>query len=88
MRERARVRRRERELGQRRERAISENREVADAHASRAEVAELRARIAAEDARHERAAAQVRRERAGLHERGLADDELVEDHERGANAAA
>jgi FtsZ-interacting cell division protein ZipA len=82
MRERARLKARERELGQRRERAASEQREAAEQHVGRAEAAEQRARIAAEEARRERAEADLRQERAGLHERGLADEELIEDHER------
>jgi cell wall-associated NlpC family hydrolase len=82
MRERARLKARERELGQRREHAATEQREAAEQHVGRAEAAEQRARIAAEEARRERAEADLRKERAGLHERGLADHELIEDHER------
>lgn len=82
VRERARLKARERELGQRREHAATEQREVAEQHLSRAEAAEQHARIAAEEARRERAEADLRQERAGLHERGLADHELIEDDER------
>ncbi len=92
IRERARVKRRERELGQRRDRVVSQQREEADAHVSRAEAAEQRARIASLQARQERAEADLRVERADLHERGLADHELIEEHERehfaGTSAAA
>ena len=65
---RARVARRQRELGQRREQAVAQRQEEADA-------AEQRARIASQEA--DRARAQ-----ADLHEHGLADDQLIEDHER------
>jgi hypothetical protein len=41
-----------------------------------------RARITEHEARRERAEAQLREERAALHERGMADHELIEDHER------
>jgi biopolymer transport protein ExbB/TolQ len=82
IRERGRVMRQERELGQRRKQVISEQREQADAHVGRAEAAEQRARIAEQEARRERAAADLRREHAELHERGMADHELIEEHER------
>jgi multidrug resistance efflux pump len=82
MRERARVRARERELGQRRGRVIEEHRQEAEVRTSRAQEAEQRARIAQQEAERERAAAQLSQEKAGLHERGLADHELIEDDER------
>ena len=72
----------ERELRRRRERVISEQRQEAETRAKRAEEAEQRARIAEQEARRERAEAQVRRERASLHERGMADHELVDETER------
>jgi ABC-type multidrug transport system fused ATPase/permease subunit len=81
-REKARVKKRERELGQRRDRAISEHREEADIRARHAEEAEHRARIAEQQARRERAEAELRQERAALHERGMADHELIGDDER------
>ncbi len=81
-REKARVRKQERELGRRREQAVSEQREEADARARRAEEAEQRARIAEQEARRERAAAELHQEQATMHERGMADHELVDDHER------
>lgn len=77
-----RVKKRERELGRRRERVITEHRDEADVRARRAEEAEQRARIAEQEARRERTEAQLRQEQAALHERGMADHELVADHER------
>jgi ABC-type multidrug transport system fused ATPase/permease subunit len=82
LRERARIRARERELGQRREHVIEEHRQDAEVRVSRAEEAEQRARIAEQEAQQQRAAAQLSQEKAGLHEAGLADHELIEDHER------
>jgi hypothetical protein len=81
-RERARVRARERELGQRREEVVGEHRRAADERGQQAELAERRARMAEQEVTRERAAAQLERERAELHERGLADYELVADDER------
>lgn len=81
-RETARIKRRERELGHRREQAITEHREVAESRSRSANEAERRARIAEQEARRERAEAQLSEEKAGLHERGMADDELVSDDER------
>jgi hypothetical protein len=82
MRSRARVRARERELEQRRERVAGEHRAEADQRERQAAQAEQRARIAEREAQAERAQAELHQERAGLHERGMADDELIEDHER------
>jgi FtsZ-interacting cell division protein ZipA len=82
MRERARIRGRERELDQRRDRVVTAHREEAADRERRAEVAEQRARVAEQEAQRERAAAQVREEQAELHERGLADDELISEDER------
>lgn len=81
-RETARVKKRERELGQRREHAISEHREEAEIRTRQAEQAEMRARIAEQEANRERAEAQLREERAALHERGMADHELIAEDER------
>lgn len=81
-RERVRVKRREQELGRRRERAITEHHEEADTRTRRAEEAEQRARIAEQEAQRERAEAGIRQEKATLHERGMADHELVADDER------
>jgi len=82
MRSRARIQKRERELQQRRETVAGEHRAEADARERQAAEAEQRARIAQREAEAERAQAQLHQERAGLHERGMADDELIEDHER------
>lgn len=82
MRRTAQIKARERELSQRRDRVITEQREEATVRERRAEEAEQRARIAEQEARRERAEAQLRQERAELHERGMADHELVEEHER------
>ena len=81
-REKARVKKREHELGQRREQAVTEHREAAEIRARRADEAEHRARIAEHEAQRERAEAQLREERAALHERGMADQELIADDER------
>ena len=75
LREGVRVRQRERELKQRREGAATEHHQVADSRARRAEIAE-------QEARRERAEADLQRERAATHERGMADHELIEDDER------
>src|SRR5206468_10618699 len=82
MRARARVRARERELQQRREQVAGEHRAEADQRERQAAQAEQKARIAQREAEAERAQAQLHQERAGLHERGMADDEPIEDHER------
>jgi hypothetical protein len=82
MREKARIKQQERELGRRRDQAASEQREVAATHERQAEVAEQRARIAEQEAQRQRAEANLRQEKAQLHERGMADHELIEDHER------
>ncbi len=72
----------ERELGSRRERAVDEHRNEAADREAAAEEAEQRARMAKAAAEKERAEANVQSERANMHERGMADSELVEDHER------
>jgi FtsZ-interacting cell division protein ZipA len=82
MRERARVKKGERELGRRREGRAAEHREVADTRNERAEAAEQRARVAQQEAERERAEADLHRERATASERGLADHELIGDDER------
>lgn len=81
-RERARVKKRDIELRQRRERVIGEHQEEAERRERDAEIAERRAGIAEQEAQRERAEARLRREKAALHEQGMADNELVEDHER------
>jgi FtsZ-interacting cell division protein ZipA len=82
MRSRARVRARERELQQRREQVAGEHRAEAETRQREAAQAEQKARIAQKEAEAQRAQAQLHEERAGLHERGMADDELIDDHER------
>lgn len=82
MRERARLRSSERELGQRRDRVATEHREQAQSRAQQADVADRRARIAEQEAAKERAEAQLHEERAAMHEEGLADHELVNEDER------
>jgi len=82
MRERRRLRMSERELRRRREGVIAEQYEEAASRNRLADRAEQRARIAQQQARRERADAQLSQERASLHERGMADHELVGDEER------
>lgn len=81
-RKRARVKKQERELRQRREQVVSEHREEAEDRERHGEEAERRARIAEREAQRERAEAQLLQEKAALHERGMADHELVGEHER------
>jgi FtsZ-interacting cell division protein ZipA len=78
----AQARARERELEGRRQSVATEHRETAGAREREAEAAEQRARMAQAEAERERADAQLHAQRADMHERGLADHELVEDHER------
>lgn len=85
MRANARVQKRERELQNRREQVAGEHREEADVREHQASEAEQRARIAQKEAKAERAQAELHTERAGLHERGMADDELIDESERGGN---
>jgi hypothetical protein len=61
---------------------ISEQHEQAEFRTKRAEEAEQRARVAAREPWRQRAEAELRQHRASLHEREMADHELVEDHER------
>ena len=82
MRQRAQIRGRERRLDARRDQVVSSHREEAAQRERQAEVAEQRARVAEQEAQRERAAAQAREEQANLHERGLADHELIADDER------
>jgi flagellar biosynthesis/type III secretory pathway M-ring protein FliF/YscJ len=82
MRKNAQVRARERELGQRRERAAEEHRAEADSRRRDAEMAEQKARVAETEARRERAEAELGEERARMHERGMADQELIDENER------
>ena len=72
----------ERELSQRRETVAGEHREAAREREQRAEVAEQKARMAQQAAEKERAEAGMMEQRAEMHERGMADDELVDEHER------
>lgn len=81
-RERARQREAERELGERREQVVDQHREAAATRERQAEVAEQRARVAAQDAERERAESRLAGEKAKLHERGLADHELIDVDER------
>src|SRR3954452_3653320 len=82
MRAKAQVQKRERELQNRRERAAEEQRAEASSRERHASEAEQRARIAAKEADAERAQAQLHQERAGLHEKGMADHELIDESER------
>jgi FtsZ-interacting cell division protein ZipA len=82
MRQRAQIRGRERKLDERRDQVVTSHREEAAHRERRAEVAEQKARVAEQEAQRERAAAQTREEQANLHERGLADHELISEDER------
>ncbi|HXD64609.1 MAG TPA: hypothetical protein VNV17_08335 [Solirubrobacteraceae bacterium] len=82
MRRRAEIRSRERKLDERRDQVVTSHREEAAQRERQAEVAEQRARVAEQEAQRERAAAQAREEQANLHERGLADHELISEDER------
>jgi hypothetical protein len=81
-RERTRQREAERELGERREQVVDQHREEAAIRERQAEVAEQRARVAAQEAERERSESQLAEEKAKLHERGLADHELIDADER------
>jgi FtsZ-interacting cell division protein ZipA len=82
MRAKSQVHKRERELQTRRDRAVEGERAEATARERQASEAEQRARIAQKEAEAERAQASLHAERAGLHERGMADHELIDDSER------
>jgi len=81
-RKKAEVQKRERELGQRRERVADEHRTEAAERTRHAEEAEQKARMADAEAKRERAEAELREERAQMHERGMADHELIDESER------
>jgi FtsZ-interacting cell division protein ZipA len=83
VRERARVRKQEGELERRRDEAAGTHRAEAEDRERQAEQAERRARIAEQEAQRDRAEAQLKQEQAAMHERGLADDQLIGEHERG-----
>lgn len=72
----------QRELENRRERAADRHRTEAAERNRQAELAEQKAQMAEAEAKRERAEAEVREQRAQMHEQGMADHELVEDHER------
>ena len=82
MRSTARRQKAERELRSRRSAAAEEHRGIAAERESRAELAEQKARMAEQAAQRERAEANLQSERANMHERGMADDELIDDSER------
>ena len=77
----------ERELHSRRQAVAGEHREAAAQRESRAEQAEQKARLAQQAAERERAEANLEKEHASMHERGLADDELIDESERDRFAA-
>ena len=72
----------ERELNQRRETVAGEHRNAAREREQRAEMAEQKARMAQQAAEKERAEAGMMEQRAEMHERGMADHELVDESER------
>jgi type II secretory pathway pseudopilin PulG len=72
----------QRELQSRRETVADQHRAEAAEREKRAEVAEQKVRIAQQDAERERAEAKLRHEQAAMHDRGLADDELIDESER------
>ena len=78
MRAKTQERKARRELESRRDQVATEHRETASSRASEAE----RAEQAAQRARAQRAEADHHEAQAKMHDRGLADDQLVEDHER------
>jgi type II secretory pathway pseudopilin PulG len=82
MRGAARQKQAERELRSRREAVADEHRQEAAQREARAERAEQQARMAEQEAQRERADANLKKERASMHERGMADDELIADDER------
>jgi FtsZ-interacting cell division protein ZipA len=71
----ARVKARERELEHRRERVAGEQRAEAEERHRHAEMAES-------EAKRERAEAELSEQRAKMHERGMADRELIDESER------
>jgi hypothetical protein len=56
--------------------------EVAGAHREEADDRMARAALAEREARRERAEAELHQSRADMHERGMADDELDDEHRR------
>jgi FtsZ-interacting cell division protein ZipA len=82
MRREAQVKKRERELGQRRDQVATEHQQVAGQREREAEAAEQKARLAQAEAQRQRSEAELHEQKADMHKRGLADDELIEDHER------
>ena len=82
MRRKSQVKARERELERRRERVATAHRPEAAERRGQADLAEQRAQMAAAEAKRERAEAEIREKRAQMHERGMADHELVDESER------
>lgn len=82
MRAQAQERKAQKELDSRRDRVATENREAASTRASEAEKAEQQAVVAQQNAKSQRAESERLEAEAQMHERGLADDQLIEDHER------
>ena len=71
-----------RELESRRSAEADRHRTEASEREQRADRAEQEARVAQQKAERERADARIHEERATMHERGMADDELIGDDER------
>jgi Skp family chaperone for outer membrane proteins len=82
MRATARRKQAERELHSRRQAVAEEHRSAAAERENRAAMAEQEARMAEQAAQRERAEANLQSERAAMHERGMADEELIDDSER------
>ena len=82
MRAQAEERKAQKELESRRDRVATEKREAGSTRASEAEKAEQQAVVAQQQAKAQRAEAEKLEAEAQLHERGMADDQLIEDHER------
>jgi len=82
MRAKAQEQKARRELESRRENVATENREHATVRSREAERAEQKAAQAQQEAERERAEARRLEGEADMHEKGLADDQLIEDHER------
>jgi hypothetical protein len=82
MRATARRKQAERELHNRRQAVAGEHRSEAAQRQEQADIADQKARMAQQAAERERAEANIANERADMHERGLADDQLIDDHER------
>jgi type II secretory pathway pseudopilin PulG len=82
MRASARRKQAERELHSRRQTVAEEHRSAAAERENRAEMAQQKARMAEQAAQRERAEANLQSERADMHERGMADHELIDESER------